>query len=76
MESFVQSNKSSHSSENTDEPKKKRGWPKGVPRGSPYIKKNSLKGRPPKVSIISQQCLGLCCTAFIFQLFVGMLYGY
>ena len=39
------------SSQNIEEPpKKKRGWPKGVPRGSPYARKPVPKGRPPKVS--------------------------
>ena len=54
MELVIDSNKSSQENncENSEEPKKKRGWPKGVPRGSPLVRKNSPRGRPSKVRII------------------------
>ncbi|VDI64229.1 histone acetyltransferase MYST4 [Mytilus galloprovincialis] len=45
LENFVESKSSSQQS--TEEPmKRKRGWPKGVPRGSPFVRKPGPKGRP------------------------------
>lgn len=36
--------------------KGRRGWPKGVPRGSPVVSSpQKKKGRPPKVNFFSQQ---------------------